>query len=168
MRMALILAALLALSACAEEPDQPTEPPSPNDWLLSAKDDDARFELLQKQLRGFDQPMWEVGERFERLHAALMRGNPALAAYHWEKIKTAIENGIAKRPKRAANAKALFLDPVWAEVDVALKSGDPAKSWAAFERAKAACMACHVAEKVEFMNDQPVFDLAPPAGRRCG
>lgn len=106
--------------------------------------------------------MWEVGERFERLHTALKRNNHGLAAYHWEKIRTTIENGIAKRPKRAANAKALFLDPVWADVDAALKSGDAVKSWAAFDRAKAACMACHVAEKVEFMNDQPVFDLMPP------
>lgn len=103
--------------------------------------------------------MWEVGERFEHLHGALARGNPQLAAYHWEKIRTTIENGIAKRPKRAANAKTLFLDPVWTDVDAALRSGDMAKAWAAFDRAKTACMACHEAEKVGFMNDQPVFDL---------
>ena len=81
-----------------------------------------------------------------------------------------IENGIAKRPKRATNAKALFLDPVWADVDAGLKSGDAAKSWEAFDRARQACMACHVAEKVEFMNDQPVFDLMPlaPGGKTSG
>jgi hypothetical protein len=151
--------AVLALTACSSGTSQADKPAAPNDWLLSAKDDSARFELLQKQLRGFDQPMWEVGERFERLHTALLRGNNALAAYHWEKIRTTIENGIAKR---AANAKALFLDPVWADVDAALKAGDAEKSWAAYDRAKAACMSCHVAEKVAFMNDQPVFDLTPP------
>lgn len=161
--------ALLALSACSSEPEHAAEPTSPNDWLLSARDDSARFELLQQQLRGFDQPMWEVGERFERLHGALLRGNHALAAYHWEKIKVTIETGMAKRPKRAANAKALLLDPVWADVDAALKSNDTGKAWAAFDRAKAACMACHVAEKVEFMNDQPVFDLgSPPQGGKPG
>lgn len=157
------ITALLVLSACSAEPEQTKKPDSPNDWLLSAEDDSARFELLQKQLRGFDQPMWEVGERFERLHTALQRGNNALASYHWEKIKVTIENGIAKRPKRAANAKALLLDSIWADVDAALKSDDAGKAWPAFERAKAACMACHVAEKVEFMNDQPVFDLMPLA-----
>lgn len=164
MRNSLAFLAFLALSACSSEPEQTDKPASPNDWLLSAKDDTARFELLQQQLRGFDQPMWEVGERFERLHGALRRGNHALASYHWEKIKVMIENGIAKRPKRAANAKALFLNPVWADVDAALKSDDKARAWAAFDRAKTACLACHVAEKVEFMNDQPVFDLSTPSG----
>lgn len=161
--------ALLALSACSPDPEQESKPASSNDWLLSANDDNTRFELLQKQLRGFDQPMWEVGERFERLHGALLRGNHALAAYHWEKIRTTIENGIAKRPKRAANAQALFLDSLWADVDAALKSDDAGMAWAAFGRARAACMACHVAEKVEFMNDQPVFDLrAPPTEGKPG
>lgn len=68
--------------------------------------------------------------------------------------------------KRAANAKALFLDPVWAEVNAGLKSDDTPKAWEAFDRAKSACIACHIAEKVEFMNDQPVFDLSTPLGGR--
>ncbi len=106
--------------------------------------------------------MWEVGERFERVHAALERGNYPLATYHWEKIRTTIENGIVKRPKRRENAEAMFLKPVWGDVDANLKSGDPARAWAAFERAKAACRGCHEAEQVPFLNDQPVFDLAAP------
>lgn len=77
-----------------------------------------------------------------------------------------IETGLAKWPKRAANAKALFLDPVWAEVDAAPKSDDSLKAWVAFDRAKTACMACHIAEKVEFMNNQPVFDHSTPSGGR--
>lgn len=143
--------------------DQSTR--GPNDWLLAAPDDETRLTLLQRQLRGFDQPMWEVGERFERLHAALGRNNYPLAAYQWEKIRTAIENGIAKRPARAANAEALFLRPVWSDVDADLKSADPVRAWAAFERAKVACQSCHEAEKVPHMNDQPLFDLAAPAAR---
>lgn len=154
-----------SLWGCGPQPDQAERRDrSPNDWLLSAPDDESRFRLLQTQLRGFDQPMWEVGERFERLHTALGRGNYPLTAYHWEKIRTAIENGIAKRPKRRENAEAMFLKPVWSDVDADLKSGDAARAWAAFTRAKTACQGCHQAEQVPFMNDQPVFDLAAPAG----
>jgi len=29
----------------------------PNDWLLSAEDDEAGFRLIHRQFRGFDQPM---------------------------------------------------------------------------------------------------------------
>lgn len=153
-----------SLCSCSSQPDPMDQRDgSPNDWLLSAPDDDARFRLLQTQLRGFDQPMWEVGERFERIHTALERRNYPLAAYHWEKIRTAIENGVAKRPKRRENAEALFLRPVWSDVQADLKSEDQARAWAAFERAKTACQSCHQAEQVPFMNDQPVFDLAAPA-----
>ena len=43
-----------------------------------------------------------------------------------------------------------------------LRSGEPARAWRGFERAKAACAACHQAEDVDYMNNQPVFDLAAP------
>jgi hypothetical protein len=159
------LAMCASLWGCGPQPDEAAQRAnSPNDWLLAAPDDESRFRLLQTQLRGFDQPMWEVGERFERVHAALERGNYPLATYHWEKIRTAIENGVAKRPKRRENAESMFLKPVWGDVEADLKSGNSARAWAAFERAKAACRGCHQAEQVPFMNDQPVFDLAAPAG----
>lgn len=155
---------LVVLVSCGSIDAGPAAQPErkPNDWLLGAASDEQRFKLLQGQMRGFDQPMWEVGERYERLHEALARGNGELAAYHWEKIRTTIENGIAKRPARAANARQLFLDNGWEETGKALASEDPAISWAAFDRAKAACQACHTAERVEYMNDQPVFDLSGP------
>ncbi|MCE3257299.1 MAG: hypothetical protein K0Q64_1382 [Nitrobacter vulgaris] len=160
-RMLLPLFVLTVLAGCGDR-EQQTKANSQNDWLVAAPDDAARFALLQRQLRGFDQPMWEVGERFERVHAALKRGNYPLATYHWEKLRTTIENGIVKRPKRRENAEAMFLKPVWEGVDADLKSDDAARAWAGFERAKAACRSCHQAEQVPFLNDQPVFDLAAP------
>ena len=162
LRKLTILSLGLLIAGCGEKTENPVEFKS-NDWLLSANSDEERFRLLQKQLRGFDQPMWEVGERFQRLHDALTRGNYELASYQWEKIQTTIENGIVKRPARAENAEALFLKPVWKDVDVELRSGDPKRAWAAFDRAKTACQGCHAAEKVAYMNDQPVFELAAPS-----
>lgn len=153
----------LLLTGCTPVSEPQPEDLKPTDWLLGAENDTERFRAIQQQMRGFDQPMWEVGERFTRVHDALTRGNPDLAAYHWEKIETTIENGIAKRPARRANAEALFLEPVWADVEADLKSGDGARAWRGFERAKAACQSCHEAEKVGYMNDQPVFDLSAPA-----
>lgn len=157
----LFLASLVViLGGCGRQVEHEEKDVSPNDWLLTQIDDEARFKQLQTQFRGFDQPMWEVGERYERLHSALERRNYQLAAYHWEKIRTAIENGIVKRPARAANARSLFLDPVWEDVRVEFNSADPHRAWAAFERAKNACQACHVAENVAYMNDQPLFELS--------
>ena len=77
-----------------------------NDWLLDAPDDLTRFQLLQRYLRGFDQPMWEVGHRYAGLYDALERENYDLALYHWDKIRTTIRNGYLKRPARRANSDA--------------------------------------------------------------
>lgn len=62
-----------------------------------------------------------------------------------------------KRPKRRANAEALFLGEPWEGLHEALESQDPARIGPAFARAKSACMACHAAERVPFINDQPLF-----------
>lgn len=141
--------------------DQPDE--KPRGWLLEAESDEARFVLIQRYLRGFDQPMWEVGERYGAMHEALTRSNFELAQYHWDKIRTTIESGYLKRPKRQANADAILLNSTWGEVNDALRSGQQEQAWAGFEKARNACLACHAAESVPYMNDQPLFDLRSPS-----
>lgn len=128
-----------------------------NHWLLDEANHEARFKKLETYLRGFDQPMWEVGQRYEFMHQALQRNNYDLAAYHWKKIKKTIENGLMKRPARAANAEQILLNTTWKAVNDALLTKQPEQAWKGFQQATAACMACHVAENVAFMNDQPLF-----------
>ena len=155
---------LISVTACTEgEPQPPERELSANDWLLSAENEIERFERLQKQLRGFDQPMWEVGERYGSLHAALQSENYDLALYHWDKIATTIENGIAKRPGRSDSARALFLDSAFPEVRAGLERRNPDAAWQAFGIARSACMSCHQAEQVQYMNNQPLFELPVPA-----
>jgi len=133
-------------------------------WITEAADDPERFQRIEKYLRGFDQPMWEVGDRYEKLYAALVRGNFELASYHWAKIKLTIENGTMKRPARRASADAFLLTDTWGSVNEALESGDRATAWRGFEKARASCMKCHEAERVGYMNDQPMFtDRVPIA-----
>lgn len=133
-----------------------------DEWITGAASDQERFKRLERYLRGFDQPMWEVGERYEKIHAALARGNFELAAYHWRKIKTTIENGVLKRPAREANAQAFLLKDVWSQVLSAFESENTEAAWQGFVQARSACMGCHVAEQVAFVNDQPMFELAGP------
>ena len=138
---------------------QAASPPAKNvnDWLLNAPDDATRFKLLQQYLRGFDQPMWEVGERYLSIYDALGDKNFELAEYHWDKIKATIVNGYLKRPKRQENSDAMFVKGIWDDVNKAFLSKDPAKAWGAFELTRQSCMSCHDAEKVAFMNNQPMF-----------
>ena len=131
-------------------------------WITEAANELERFQRIEKYLRGFDQPMWEVGERYEKLYAALVRGNFELASYHWAKIKLTIENGTMKRPARRASADEFLLTGEWDSINEALGSGDPAAVWRGFATARVSCMRCHEAEGVGYMNDQPMFtDLVP-------
>lgn len=149
-------ACVLLLSAAAIAQSPPAEK-NVNDWLLNAPGDADRFKLLQQYLRGFDQPMWEVGQRYESVYQALADKNFELAEYHWEKIKLTIEMGYLKRPKRQANSDAMFLKNVFEPMQAALKAKDEKKAWDNFGTVRLACMSCHEAEKVTFMNNQPMF-----------
>ena len=135
---------------------------TPNDWLLSATSDEERFRRLQQQLRGFDLTMWEVGQRFRRMHEALARENYDLALYHWGRIKATIGNGVVRRPGKALNAEALLLASNFDNIHAKIAARTPQSAWQGFNSAKVACQACHQAENVAFVNYQPLFDLAPP------
>ena len=128
-----------------------------DNWLLDAKDDTERFQRIQQMFGGFSMSMQIVGERYDRTYDAITDGNYDLANYHWKKIKETIELGTLRRPARAANAEALFLKGPWGAVSEALTAKDKVKAREQFLLARSACMACHVAEKVPFMNDQPRF-----------
>jgi hypothetical protein len=128
-----------------------------NDWLLNAPDDTARFRLIQRYLRGFDQPMWEVGERYMRIYEAIGDRNWDLAVYHWEKLRDTIVNGYLKRPLRQNSADAIFVNNIYPEFLAALKAKDEAKIRELFPSVRQSCMSCHEAERVPFMNQQAMF-----------
>ncbi|QOC22217.1 hypothetical protein IC757_14535 [Wenzhouxiangella sp. AB-CW3] len=132
------------------------QPVLADDWLTNA-DEDTRAERLSSYLGGFSGAMWEVGNRWERMAQAIRDDNFELAHYHWDKIGSAIRGGYMKRPARQANADALFLDGIWKNYLETLESGDGEAIRKQFGQARDACMACHVAEDVPFMNDQPMF-----------
>ena len=126
-------------------------------WIVGADNDRERFERIESYLGGFSAAMWETGYRYERVREAIEDESYELAAYHWDKIRSAIRNGYKKRPARQPNADAIFLDSAWPTLDEALKSGNSERIQNALSGARAACMACHEAEGVGFMNDMWMF-----------
>lgn len=132
------------------------KPPS-NNWLPDADTDTDRFRRLQISLRGFDQPMWEVGHRYQAVYDAVKDGNHALADYHWDKVKVTIQTGLMKRSARTQNSEGMFLDGAWKEMNEAIKSKNQERIEKQFGNVRQVCMACHVAEKVPFMNETPLF-----------
>jgi cytochrome c1 len=64
----------------------------------------------------------------------------------------------------------MFLESgVWQSMRDALTSKSPARMREEFQTVREVCMACHVAEKVGFLNDSSVFkrtESFPPLGKK--
>jgi hypothetical protein len=123
-----------------------------SNWLLETKSDEQKFKKIQKQFRGFDLAMVEVGYRFNSFYFAIEDKNYDLAQYQLDKIKKAMENGIQRRPKRALNSQAMFLTTHYKTMSKALASHDTQKITEEYENTKRSCNACHAAEKVPFIH----------------
>lgn len=136
----------------------------PTDWLLRAGSEEARFRAIQKQLRGFDVTMLEVGERYERLHEALTRNNYPMAVYQWEKIGQVISMGIERRPRWAENARVMLLQGNFKDIRSDFAAADSRRAWNGFARAKLVCTGCHQASGVSYVNNQRIFELHLPDG----
>ena len=122
-----------------------------SNWLMDTNSSDGRFQKIQKQLRGFDLAMVEVGYRFNSLYFAIKDNNFPLANYQLDKIKKAIDNGIERRPKRADDSKNMFLNTQYKSMKQALKSKDINLIWKEINTTKESCNNCHNAQKVPFI-----------------
>lgn len=131
-------------------------PPGSN-WLLDARDDEERFRRLQIFAGGTYEQMWQVGYRYEQVYQAVIDENRELAQYHWGKLRDVFNVALMKRPNRTPNAEAMFLDTTWSRFEQALESGSEEEVRSEFLAQRGACIACHVAEDMAFLNDTPIF-----------
>jgi cytochrome c556 len=122
-------------------------------WLVDVEGDAARFARVAKHLRGLDVAMVEIGHRYAELHWATRDQNFDYATYQLGKIDTALGQGVERRPRRAASARAF--DAVLGDMRAALGRRDQAEVTRAFEALTAACNTCHVAERVPFIHVGP-------------
>jgi len=138
---------LLSFSALFSENNYSTK----SNWLLETKGDEQKFKAIQEQLRGFDLAMVEVGYRFNSFYFAIEDKNYDLAHYQFDKIKKAIENGIQRRPKRKKNSETMFLTTQYKAMKRALSSKNSQLIQKEYSNTKQLCNACHIAERVPFI-----------------
>ena len=110
--------------------------------------DNEKFKVIEKQFRGFDKTMVEVGYRYNELYWAGEDQNWELALYHLEKIDQAINLGLERRPKRKESAQIIF--PVLEELVQITKSKDRIRFREGFKVLQQTCRNCHQAEGVSF------------------
>ena len=172
MRSALGVLLALGVGACSRPPsDSPapgssqsagTAAPSEGEaWLLSGTSDE-RFARVARHLRGFDVAMAETGYRYGELYWAGQDRNWDYAKYQIEKIRTAVRNGVERRPKRGPSAQ--MLEGALPGVEGAITARDPALFVERFNVLTATCNACHQAERVPFVHVRPPSFRTSPAG----
>jgi hypothetical protein len=134
-----------------------TKPPS-RQWLLDANDDAERFRRLELWGSAGDLEMQNIAHRLQALHASIQKESWDLAIYHLEKMKGRMTVVMLKRPTRTQNMEAVFLESgVYKTLHDALTSRKSELARSAFQGVRQACMNCHVAEKLGFLNDSAVF-----------
>lgn len=144
---ALQLVLLAAACGCASGAPE-SRPAGAKGWLEG--DTHQKFDTVAKHLRGFDMAMVEVGYRYNELYFAGQDRNWSYAAYHSEKIRVATENGLERRPARAASARE-FLDVALPRVQQAIQAQDLEAFNASFEQMRLACQQCHQQEGAPFV-----------------
>jgi hypothetical protein len=152
----LVIAGLLAcaLAACAQPPADPAaKPPAATasgegGWLAGTTDE--KFDTVAKQLRGFDMAMVETGYRYNELYWAAQDSNWGYAEYQVLKIRTAVENGLERRPNRAKSAET-FLTIVLPAVEEAIKQRSAPLLRESMGPLRSTCNSCHKDEQVEFI-----------------
>lgn len=127
------------------------------EWIKGSGEE--QLHTIEKHFRGFDMAMVETGYRYQELYWAGQDENWDYADYQAGKIKVAIENGLERRPKRAASSEA-FLNITIPQMQEAIKSGDTIVFNRSFRTLTIQCNACHVKEQV------PFFQVKPPVSRQ--
>lgn len=129
------------------------------EWITGTEKE--QIQTIEKQFRGFDNAMVEVGYRYQELYWAGQDENWEYADYQLSKIQLAIGNGLERRPKRVKSAEH-FLNFVLPEMKKALKSKDTSVFDKGFQNLTISCNNCHTMEKVSFFNVQVPTERQSP------
>ena len=136
-------------STAQQSPQSSTPTPSP-EWLTGSSEE--RFLKVERQLRGLDQAMAEIGYRYGELLSAGRERNWDHAKYRAEKIDLSLKLALERRPKRAPSSQPFLKDDL-PTVFRAIESKDGQQLDEALERLHNSCVACHQAEKVLYFRD---------------
>lgn len=139
--------------------------PASATWIQGS--DESKFGLIERQLRGFDITMMEVGYRYDELKSAVESRNVEYARYQAEKIAHTIRLGIERRPKRASSANP-FLEIAVPQMLTAINTGQLDELNRALHAFHNGCIQCHRSENVLFMGNRfATIRPTPPQNREA-
>lgn len=128
-------------------------------WLKGNTDE--KLEEVAHQFGGFSRTMVEVSYRYSELYWAGEDENWKYADHQLEHIVEAMEDGLKRRPIRAASAVE-FMEKIIPEMEEAIASEDKDSFLAGYKTFTAGCNACHAKEGEGFIViQQPLTRLSP-------
>jgi hypothetical protein len=125
----------------------PAEQNIQGDWIKGSEKE--KLATIERQFRGFDNTMVEVGYRYQELYFAGQDQNWEYANYQIDKIKQALGHGFERRPKRAPSGQYMY-NEIIPEMKKAIATHKKETFEEAFEILTANCNNCHAMEKMPF------------------
>lgn len=142
---------------------QADEPSADIEYRWLPDDDAEKFQAIENQLGGFSATMEEVAYRYNELYWAGRDRNWDYADYQLDKLAGSIEDGIIRRPARAASARD-FLDDDVPALDETITNEDAEGFDDQIDQFVDACNTCHAREAVPFIEvTHPETRVAPVA-----
>lgn len=126
-----------------------TQSPAP-EWLSGSTEE--RFLKVERQLRGLDQAMAEIGYRYGELLIAGRQRNWDYAKYQAEKIDLSLKLALERRAKRAQSSQPFLKEDLPAVLQ-AIQSKNGQQMDGALQRLHNSCITCHRAENVLYFHD---------------
>lgn len=128
-------------------------------WLSGT--DEEKFDEIAHQLGGFSKTMIEVSYRYSELYWAGMDENWGYAEHQIEHIIEAMEDGLKRRPVRAASAEA-FMEEAIPAMEEIIETKNKEEFIKGFRAFTSACNACHAKENESYIVIQePLNRLSP-------
>jgi len=112
-------------------------------WLEGTTEE--KLDEVAHQLGGFSRTMVEVGYRYSELYWAAMDENWGYADHQIEHIIEAMEDGLKRRPLRAASAEG-FMKETLPYMESLIEKEDKEEFLKGFQMFTSACNACHAKE----------------------
>lgn len=156
-KLSILSVSFLIIASCNTKEN--SEHAGPGGWLQGNEKE--KFDVVANQLRGFDIAMVETGYRYQELYWAGIDQNWEYANYQIEKIRIAIENGLERRPKRAASAEAFLTDALPA-MEKIVNQRDSTFFLEGIKILTANCNNCHAKELVPFFAVNIPLDRQSP------
>lgn len=150
----LTFAILSLIYAC-----QSSKPVGRDGWLKGSTNE--KLETVSSQLRGLDMAMVETGYRYTELYWAVQDTNWRYAHYQVEKLKSAMEYALIRRPKRAEPAQH-YRSVALPAMEKALDAKDVVVFDRQFADLTKTCNDCHKSQNVDYYKVKPPLHRQSP------